>query len=515
MVTAMNLFCGQRLARLCWLFIFCAGSSAALAATSELWGEHGEKWSPQSRLPDFSFAGYQRGEAQIPTLPVKANVRNFGAKGDGLNDDTAAFRAAIASTSSGAILVPAGRYKITGLIPIDKPNIVLRGEGPQRSILFFPKTLTDVKPVNSATASGKPTIGYSWSGGFVCIGREAFPKNELAAVVAPFAKRGDEWLPVSRVEGISVGQWVDVKVSDDPGLSLARWIYNGDSGSLASLTPQSPMQVAKVAQIDATSKRLRIDRPLRLDIRAEWHPVVEAFNPEVVNSGVESLGFEFPPVPYLGHFTEQGANPLEIKCAAHCWIRDVRIVNCDSGIFIRGGVHCTVSGVVLVSDRKPAGKDTGHHGISLYGADNLIAGFDFQQRFIHDISVESAASAGNVFARGKGRDLCFDHHTYATFSNLFTDIDCGAGTRAWFCGGGKDLGKNSGCWTTFWNLRAAKKLTFPPASFSPMLINVVGIPSADAPVKIPDGKWFEPLTPESLVPQDLHAAQLARRLGGK
>ena len=78
---------------------------------SQLWGKNGELWSADSRLPDFSHAGYHRGEKPVPEIAVTANVRDFGAVGDGEHDDTQAFLDAIRQTSQGAILVPAGRYK--------------------------------------------------------------------------------------------------------------------------------------------------------------------------------------------------------------------------------------------------------------------------------------------------------------------------------------------------------------------------------------------------------------------
>jgi hypothetical protein len=43
------------------IFIFSLLVTAVTAAPAEysaLWGRTGEKWTPQSRLPDFSFAGY-------------------------------------------------------------------------------------------------------------------------------------------------------------------------------------------------------------------------------------------------------------------------------------------------------------------------------------------------------------------------------------------------------------------------------------------------------------------------
>ena len=50
---------------------------------SDLWGKSGDKWHPKSRLPDFSYSGYHRGESAISTVPIVASVIDFGAIGDG------------------------------------------------------------------------------------------------------------------------------------------------------------------------------------------------------------------------------------------------------------------------------------------------------------------------------------------------------------------------------------------------------------------------------------------------
>src|ERR1043166_8612439 len=90
------------------------------SSTSALWGRNGELWTPQSRLPDFSYAGYHSGNDPIPEVTVKADVKNFGAVGDGQADDSQAFLRAIASVSNGAIFIPAGRYKINEILKINK-----------------------------------------------------------------------------------------------------------------------------------------------------------------------------------------------------------------------------------------------------------------------------------------------------------------------------------------------------------------------------------------------------------
>src|SRR5262249_48165491 len=129
--------------------IFCLPVHAA--EYSDLWGQNGEKWTPDSRLPEVSFAGYMCGEKPTPMPAMAANVKTFGAKGDGTTDDTKAFNDAIAGTNSGAILVPEGTYKITNLVTINKPNVVMRGEGPDKTIIYIPITLNDIRVNNEAS----------------------------------------------------------------------------------------------------------------------------------------------------------------------------------------------------------------------------------------------------------------------------------------------------------------------------------------------------------------------------
>ncbi len=57
-----------------------------------------------------------------------ASVKDFGAKGDGVNDDTAAIQNAVNSTSSGTLLFPAGTYKISNTINL-LSNVTYQGQG--------------------------------------------------------------------------------------------------------------------------------------------------------------------------------------------------------------------------------------------------------------------------------------------------------------------------------------------------------------------------------------------------
>jgi hypothetical protein len=69
----------------------------------------GELWRVTERIGyEWSMAGYQQGNA-IPLPAVTHNLKtNFGAKGDGVTDDTAALNNALNTMSRGVLLVPAG-----------------------------------------------------------------------------------------------------------------------------------------------------------------------------------------------------------------------------------------------------------------------------------------------------------------------------------------------------------------------------------------------------------------------
>ncbi len=490
-------------------------AAAATAAVSELWGVQGEKWIESGRLPDFSRAGYHRGEEPLPEVPQATNVRDFGAKGDGVTDDTAAIQNAINATQRGAVFVPAGRYLVSDYLRIERSGVVLRGAGPDRSVLWFPRGLDEVHPRTGRTSTGSPASGYSFDGAFVRLQGD-YQSKPLAKIVA-VARRGDRVVEVDRSVGLAVGQSVLVLVREATDHSLKTHLYCGDPGDIARGKQLDTKMLMRITAVNGT--RVEFDQPLRFETRLAWQPEIRSFAPTVTESGIEELGFVFPPTKYRGHFKENGANAIELRSVHNCWVRHVAIRNGDLGINV---VACgnTIDGVLVTADPGRGTADagvaecTGHHGIQCKGAeDNLVTRFDFQTSYVHDLSVEHAS--GNVFAGGRGADLNFDHHKDTPYENLFTDIDCGRGTRVWRCGGGASLGRQSAGWETFWNIRAARPIAPPPRAWGPATMNFIGLTTKAPAMLGSDAIWFEPVPPDRLRPADLHAAQSARRLAAQ
>jgi hypothetical protein len=376
-------------------------------------------------------------------------------------------------------------------------------------VLYFPRTLEDVKPNPGETTSGRPTSNYSWSGGFLRISGR-FDRSTIARITAP-APRGSTTLHVDKPEALHVGDELRLQQSDTPDNTLAEHLYDNDPSKLDNLNGRtSPAWIVRVTAIDAANKTITIDRPLLCDVLLRWNPVLRSAASTAEDIGVENLTFEFPVTDYKGHFTELGRNAIAFDSTRNCWARRIVIRHADSGIFIRGGYNNTLADITLTSDRQTDRTNTtGHHGIQIGGADTLVDGFHFETHFIHDLTV-AAAACGNVFCNGNALDLSLDHHRRAPFANLFTNIDAGLGRDLFRSGGGAALGRHSAAWTTLWNIRTDRPQTW-PNGWGPDRMNLVGVTTDQPPVISPDGRWFEPIKPDQLKPTNLYEAQLKRR----
>jgi hypothetical protein len=103
--------------------------------------------SPLAKLP-APFA------SDLPDLPARdkwVNIRSFGAKGDGVSDDTEVFRKAIAEYRS--IYIPSGYYVITDTLTL-KSDTALIGMHPNRTQLIVP----DRTPAFQGVGGPKPLI---------------------------------------------------------------------------------------------------------------------------------------------------------------------------------------------------------------------------------------------------------------------------------------------------------------------------------------------------------------------
>ncbi len=470
---------------------------------SELWGDAGERWSPRGRLPDFSHAGYRQGEETIPDVPVAANVRDFGAVGDGATDDSRAFLDALEAVESGAIFIPAGRYRLTQVLRLERSGVVLRGAGRDDTVLYFPEHLYAVEGVGPQLSPYGP-YGWSWSGGFVWAEGPADEERLLTRVTAA-ASRGDESIAVADTRGIEAGQMIRLVQYESDG-SLTLHLHDGHPLGGKCLVDEPGFKIVDWAlEVDRVERRrLHFGRPLRLDVKPEWGAEIRAYAPGLQEVGVEHLTIEFPPTEYNGHHKEPGYNGILFQGVYNGWVRDVAIVNFDAGIHFWYSRYTTGDGILLTGRG-------GHYGLNLGGCqDCLMTRFVLDNASVHDLSTSNLGN-GSVFSRGRGEEINFDHHRGAAYENLFSDIHVGRAWRSrriWQCSG-TPTGHYTAARETFWNLAPKVKDKWLPVWPAMNLIGNIQS-TTGGPSETTDA-WIEAV--KGLQPRDLHSAQLARRLG--
>jgi hypothetical protein len=477
------------------------------AATSALWGEDGEAWTPSSRLPDFSYAGYHMGETALPQVPVWRNLKtHYGAKGDGVTDDTAPLLRALKDfpgTTPGALYLPPGRYVLSSFVALTKSHLVLRGAGPGQTTLFFTKPVRQVGgPCAAIPAPGPGT--QSVFGGLLCVGtsRSARSVGAHLTAITSAARRGTRTLTVATSAALRPGQKVVLVQYESADRSLGRHIHAEQTPAGTDFPAGTRMVefVSRVQSVQGT--QVVLQRPLRLEVRPGWRPALHAFSPTLREVGIEELALAFASNAYVFH-KELGYNGVQfLPGVADCWLRNVTVFDTDNGHTL-GGKFCTVVGARFAAKVRTT-TTTAHHFFDTTGTDNLVRDFTFTTRAAHDITVVSLAN-GNVFARGRGVDINFDHHCRAPYENLFSDINVGLGTRVFKSDGlpGTAQGPHSGARETFWNVRTASGQ---PPTGGPAWPQVTIIGNTKTSLSA-TGPWFEAITPAALLPQDLYPAQ--------
>jgi len=480
------------------------------ATASELWGERGELWSPEGRLPDFSYAGYHRGEMPIPNLPVQTDVRDFGAVGDGVTDDSDAFLRAIDSVNYGAVFIPNGRYLLTQVLAIDKSGVVLRGESRNGTVLYFPGTLHGTF---GHGRDGGP-YGWSWGGGWIWVNRDMttgdstrnpWRGGQKLATVTGESRRGERVLTVDSTEQIQPGRQVRLVQWRTDGSLLLEMHGGHPLRGLCQLDKPGIDIVDWMVEVESVKgDRLTLERPLRVPVAPKWDAEIRSFEAPVEEVGIEHLTIEFPVMQYEGHHNEPGQSAISLAAAYNSWVRDVAIVNFDNGIQFWYSKNCTAESILLTGRG-------GHYGANLAGCqDCLLTGFRIENSSVHDLSVANLGN-GNVVSWGKGVQINFDHHRFVPYENLFSAIDVGESwrrARLWASSGTKS-GHNAAARETFWNIQPRISTRFLPRWPE---LNVIGPLNLSPKQPVANvGWWVEDVDP--IAPADLHRAQLARRLG--
>ncbi len=410
--------------------------------------------SPQE-LPDFSWAGYHSGEKEIPKLKIVRDIRDYGALGDGKTDATGAIQDAI--DAGGVILIPEGRWLLEKPVRISRSRTVLKGAGSGKTVLVCPNSLADIHG---------PNKNWAWSGAMVSI--HAAGKTESLGKISGTTRAGSSRLGTEGTLPVREGEWLLLSWFNDTGKdTLLDHLYGGvipKKKMGTELQESTSARVREWIQVRSVEEGgIRIGQPLRIDIRPEWN-VTLSRAPFLEECGLEGVTFEFPESPWLGHLKQRGYNGISLGNVINGWVRDIHLVNSDSGIFVNSGRYVTVSDILIQGKKM-------HHALSAsWSADCLFTRWRIEADHVHGTTISWSAH-GNVFSHGYGKSLAMDSHRAASFQNLHTAIviEQGEKYRNPFSSGGKySRGPHAAKQNVYWNI----ELRFPQGD-SPVKIGPV------------------------------------------
>lgn len=534
--------------KFCGFSILCAVGLwpviSGLAATSELWGTAGEAWDatyPASalsgRIADVSFAGYRRGCVPIPTYPVAVDVTHapyLAIPNDGL-DDSAAIQAAIEAcpTNGAAVYLPAGTFDIQQTLILSKPNMVLRGAGPGKTVLSVTNGIKGIHLIGDGDSRAQYTEITGLKRGDWKLTNATVAVNATVGDLLYFRKYFAEKTP-------EYDAYIEERIGGVQTAAFSGWV-----------------SIYTYVQVEQVSGDVVIlDRPIEYTHTAgapAWQ--VGRVSATIQDAGIEDLTITYSPdYPFRKHFNgtqvgaaheeDENSRAIGLTDTINCWVRNVQIKEAAYGIDMYGFcAHCSLQRIHLTAERLSQSEfplkgeapfkdallfDTplqsnywdakGHHGIILAGRFNLAEQIKIDVPMVHDLTVNETENC--VFSEIQAVDLSLDHHRRMPSRNLWTQIDAGLGRKLWLSSGAAEAGIQCGAWETFWNIQTDMDQPWPQWDpiedrFSRGFLNVVGLNHADPAVTNAAPAWFEGIRADEIEPKNLYEAMRTKRYAEK
>ncbi len=315
---------------------------------------------PVQDLPAGARAKWARAgiAGAFSNYPAVANVRTFGARGNGADDDTAAIHNAINSLPGGGVVyLPTGTYRITQPLYL-KSGMILRGDGAAATRLHFEGAGTAGRCIAIARWDSEQTFGPQ-------------------AVTGGLAQ-GSTVLALANITGFAAGDIVELDQDNEPDWNLNE-----------AWQARLPGQIFRVVAVDTARRQLALDRPLRIAFNPCRNPRLRKLA-VMRGSGIEDL--------YVARQDAVDGHTIEFKYAVNCWVRRVESDRAyKAHVWMERSYECEIRESYFHHAHVYGGGGQGYGAAcGRHTSDCLIEDNQFSH-LRHSMSVGSGAS-GNVFA---------------------------------------------------------------------------------------------------------------------
>jgi hypothetical protein len=302
-----------------------------------------EDWTPAYTtsdghfLHDFSYAGYHAGELALPTPPGDSfDVTAYGADPSGATDSTAAIQAAIDAASAMAPAVvdlPAGTFRLDGVLTVDTSGVVLRGQGSTSTFVYFTKT------------EGMDYSAHLTFGGALTQGADH--------LLTVDGENRATTVQVADTSGIAVGDNVAIgwTITDDfvaeHGMTDVWTSFNGDWRTFFRRT---------VTAVDTASGTITVDVPLRYPANVRDGASVRVESGYLTECGLQDLAISNV-TDWDTAWTTTQIHAVLFSEVQDCWVDNV--ASWESPLSTDGrGKHLISGGIEVLDSRRVTIADT-------------------------------------------------------------------------------------------------------------------------------------------------------------
>ena len=348
-------------------------------------------------LPDSLQADWQRAGAEsfFGYPGYRIEVKDFGATGNGISDDTQAFINAILSLggNAGVILIAEGDYLISSTLNIPS-NVILKGEAAGKSNLLF--NLGN-QPIDCITMSG-----YA-AGDFYPL-QGAYDKNSSYVLSS---------------------QNVDFEAGNLIELRQENGSWNTQPATWADYSVGQMIRIQSVS-----SDTLFLETPLRIQYYASLHPEIRKIEP-IQNTALECFS-----IKRIDNPTDGGGYNIGIHLAAACRFLGVHSEKSNASHIHLNSCHSLrIEGCYFYDAFQFDGTATRGYGVtlSMHTGECLIQDNIFR-KLRHAMSVKTGSN-GNVIGYNYSiepyrSELIHDFsgdislHGHYAYANLFESNIC-------------------------------------------------------------------------------------------
>lgn len=386
-------------------------------------------------LHDFSYAGYQSGEFEIPFITENTSdvtLPPYNADNTGTTDVTAVIQQAlddVGQSGGGVVYLPAGIYKIKAVdssdfgLLISHDSTILRGEGPDATFLLHDQTYMRHKDI--IRVQGEYAGWFHHSDTITHISADLMGPARV--------------LPVESVAGYNAGdQIIIASEASDEFIS-----EHNMAGIWTAAAIKGVAFLRRIDSVDTANNLIIIDAPTRYYLKRRDHAGIYHAVHHISECGIENLSIgnvqnykagwdeESYNIDGTGAWDVHFSHALQFVNGQNCWVKNVHTFKPASNT---EDVHLLSNGLLLNQCRfitidscrfeKSQYEGGGGNGYmyTLQSNDCLIKNC-VANHGRHNFDFKYPFSNGNVIlhCRAENSKYASDFHMYLSMANLFDD----------------------------------------------------------------------------------------------